>query len=197
MAYYLVADDVLTILNLTGDRSYLFDQLCAHEVNLATHCAVIYREEEGGNRYVLLNAHPVFNDAVALTGMINEPCAPHPAAQLWRFGLTYALSSLEQRGAQVGQHEDDAELRLPHRRQRPGARRSGSNAIRRRFGCVVHARRAASRQGRPCANGMRPAMELATFASTLRPLLTSRLRSVARAERTDDYVPHDARQVHD
>ena len=74
-ACYLLADEVRKVLNLNGKRAHLFEQLCTREHehadgNLATHLAVIRREEEG---YVLVNAHPAFADPVSATGRVNEP----------------------------------------------------------------------------------------------------------------------------
>ena len=40
--------------------------------HLATHIAHVWREEEG---YVLINAHPAFEELLSLTGIINEPPA--------------------------------------------------------------------------------------------------------------------------
>ena len=77
-ACYLLAEDVRKVLNLNGHYSHLFDLLCAHaqhehaDRHLATHCAVVHRKIEG---YCLVDAHPAFADPIALTGMINEPCA--------------------------------------------------------------------------------------------------------------------------
>lgn len=75
---YLLCEDVRELLHLTGSRAHLWELLKAHsrhhhsDRHLATHVAHIWREEEG---YVLINAHPAFEEVLSLTGLINEPLA--------------------------------------------------------------------------------------------------------------------------
>jgi hypothetical protein len=92
---YLLAADVRKALGLHGAHSHLFDLLCAHarhehpDRHLATHCATLHRKEEG---YVLINGHPGFLDAVAMTAMINEPAAKASACLKMITGYTRLLA---------------------------------------------------------------------------------------------------------
>jgi hypothetical protein len=75
---YLLASEVRTALHLTGSRSHIYSLLCAHashehaDRHFATHIATVHRKEEG---FILVNAHPAYGDAIAITGMVNEPPA--------------------------------------------------------------------------------------------------------------------------
>ena len=97
-ACYLLADDVKTALHLTGVRSHLFDLLCAHakhehaERHLATHVATIQRKEEG---FVLVNAHPAWEDPVSLCGMVNEPSANERSTLKMVYGYARFLDDSE------------------------------------------------------------------------------------------------------
>lgn len=79
---YLLSKDVRELLQLTGTRAHLWELLKAHsnhhhvDRHLATHIAHVWREEEG---YILINAHPAFEELLSVTGIINEP----PAKVFW------------------------------------------------------------------------------------------------------------------
>lgn len=78
---YLVSSDVRDLLQLSGKNAHLWELLKAHsrhhhaDRHLATHIAHVWREEEG---YVLINAHPAFEETLSIAGMINEPTAKSP-----------------------------------------------------------------------------------------------------------------------
>ena len=81
---YMLSRDVQELLVLTGSRAHLWALLRQHarhhhaDRHFASHVAHVWREEEG---YILINAHPGFEETVSLTGIINEP-APKASATM-------------------------------------------------------------------------------------------------------------------
>lgn len=114
-ACYLLSADVQEALNLVGKHEHLWQLLRAHDKHhhadrsLATHVAHVMRQEEG---YVLVNAHPGFEDVLALTGIINEPMANERPSVKMVQGYACLLPAddplLRARGLRQFEHAEEA-----------------------------------------------------------------------------------------
>jgi len=115
---YLLAKQVQALLNIDGKRSYLFDLLCAHSAqqhtdrHLGTHIAVLRREEgEFRNAHVIINAHPAFEEPLAMAGMINEPMPLQAPTMKMIEGHARPLMPMDPRLVDLGVEQQSSAIR--------------------------------------------------------------------------------------